>query len=299
MNKYMNTTKYVIFALSMILMLSIAQPVMAASNNADFQLSAQSAASCPVGDTMITATLKNLGSEADTYTITSDSGWVTIGNEVISLEGGEDKTFAIWIKPGIDAEAGEYSITFTAESDSGKYQDSIDFVVMMCHGIDITPGTDLVESCIGDTKTVDVIFSNTGKTKETFILTTSGGKFDTGSITIASGTEETAVLSIPVATREDTVIITAQSTTSYASDSAEIYVLSEGACYGIAVINIPPEINICKGDTAKIVITSKNTGFKTGTFELSTDAENAYFKNDEIELESKEVAETYLEISTE
>ena len=39
MNKYMNTTKYVIFALSMILMLSIAQPVMAASNNADFQLS--------------------------------------------------------------------------------------------------------------------------------------------------------------------------------------------------------------------------------------------------------------------
>ncbi|MEA2003476.1 MAG: hypothetical protein U9O53_00770 [archaeon] len=295
----MNTTKYVIFALSMILMLSLAQPVMAASNNADFQLSAQSAASCPVGDTMITATLKNLGSEADTYTITSDSNWVTIGNEVISLEGGEDKTFAIFIKPRIDAEAGEYSITFTAESDSGKYQDSIDFVVMMCHGIDITPGTDLIESCIGDTKTVEVTFSNTGKYDETFILTAEGRKFDTGSITIASGREETAVLSIPVATREDTVTIKAQSTTSYASDSADIYVLSEGACYGIAVINIPPEINICKGDTARIVITSKNTGFKTGTFELSTDAENAYFKNDEIKLESKEVAETYLEISTE
>ncbi len=294
----MKTIKYVIFALSMILMLSMAQPAMAASYNADFQLSTQSVASCPVEDTMITATLKNLGSDTDTYTITSDSGWVTIGNDVITLEGGETKTFAIWIKPGIDAEAGEYSITITAESDSGKYQDSIDFVVMKCHGIEITTETGLVESCIGDTETVEVTLSNTGKTEETFILTASAGKFDVSRITIASGAEKTAELSVPVASREDTVTITAQSATSYASGSAEIEVVSEGACYGIAVINIPPEVGICKGDTARIVITSKNTGYKTGTFELSTDAKDAYFKNDEIELESKEVAETYLEIST-
>jgi len=295
----MNTIKYVIFALSMILMLSIAQPVMAASDNADFQFNAQSVASCPVEDTMITATLKNLGSDTDTYVITSDSNWVTIGNDVISLDGGESKTFPMWIKPKIDAKSGEYTITVTAESDSGKYEDSIDFVVMKCYGVEVIPATDLVESCIGETKTVEVTFSNTGKTEETFILTSSAGKFDTGKITITSGREKTATLSIPVAKREETVRITAQSTTSYASGSAEIEVVSEGACYGIAVINIPPEINICKGDTAKIVITSKNTGYKTGTFELSTDMEDAYFKNDEIELESKEVAETYLEISTE
>ncbi len=295
----MKTIKYFIFALSMILMLSIAQPAMATSDNADFQLNAQYVASCPVEDTMITATLKNLGSDTDTYTITSNSDWVTIGNDVISLDGGESKTFPIWIKPKIDAKSGEYTITVTAESDSGKYEDSIDFVVMKCYGIEVTPATDLVETCIGDTKTVEITFSNTGKTEETFMLTASTGKFDTGSITIASGREKTATLSIPVASREDTVTITAQSTTSYASGSADIEVVSEGACYGIAIINIPPEVSICKGDTAKIVIISKNTGYKTGTFELSTDMEDAYFKNDEITLESKKLAETYLEISTE
>ncbi len=295
----MKTIKYVIFALSMILMLGMAQPVIAASDNADFQLNAQSAASCPVEDTMITATLKNLGSDTDTYTITSNSNWVTIGNDIITLDAGETKTFPIWIKPKIDAEAGEYSITVTAESDSGKYQDSIDFVVMKCYGIEITPNQYLVESCIGDTETVEVTFSNTGKTEETFILTATAGKFDAGMITIASGAEKSAELSVPVASREDTVTITAQSTTSYASDSADIEVVSEGACYGIAVLNIPPEVSICRGDSAKIVITTKNTGYKPGTFELSTDAENAYFKNDEMKLESKEVGETYLEISTE
>ncbi|MCK5289808.1 MAG: hypothetical protein KAJ56_02585, partial [Candidatus Aenigmarchaeota archaeon] len=295
----MNTIKYVIFALSMILMLSISQPVMAASDNADFQLNAQYEASCPVEDTRITATLKNLGSDTDTYTITSNSDWVTIGNDVITLDSGKYTTVYMWIKPKIDAESGEYTITVTAESDSGKYQDSIDFVVMKCYGIEVTPATDLVESCIGEKEEVEVTFSNTGKTEETFILTASNGKFDTSSITIASGREKTATLSILVAKREETVRITAKSTTTPAEGSADIEVVSEGACYSIAIINIPPEVSICKGDTTRIVIISKNTGYKTGTFELSTDMENAHFQKNEITLESKKTAETYLEISTE
>ncbi|NOQ55263.1 MAG: hypothetical protein GQ477_00490 [Nanohaloarchaea archaeon] len=297
----MKMNKYAFFALSIMIMLAMVQPVLGAEYDANLELSAQTAASCPVEDTMITATIKNLGTDTDRYTISSDSNWITIGNDIITLEAGRSKTFALWIKPAINAEQGQYTITLTATPDSDKdqkYEDSMDFIVMKCHGLEMTANTDKIDACIGETETVDIILSNTGKTEETFILTSTTGTFSTDRMTIASDTEKTATLSIPVAKNKEIVTINAQSTTSYATGTTEIEVVSEGACYSIAVLNIPPQITVCKGDTAKIVVTAKNTGYKTDTFTLSTDAENAYFNNEELELKSKEVKETYLEIST-
>ncbi|MBW6461475.1 MAG: hypothetical protein K0B07_00280 [DPANN group archaeon] len=298
----MKMNKYAFFALSIIIILVTLQPVFGADNNAALELSTQTAASCPVEDTMITATLKNLGTDTQRYKITSDSNWITIGNDIITLDAGKSKTFALWIKPAINAEDGQYTLTLTATPDSDrtkKYKDTINFIVMKCHGIELSPETELVEACIGDTKTVDITFSNTGKTEETFILKSSTGTFGTNTITIKSNSEKTKTLSIPVAKNKETVIIQAQSTTSYATATADIEVVSEGACYGIAVLNIPPKTTVCKGDSAKIVVTTKNTGYKTETFTLSTDTPNAYFNKNELELKSKEVADTYLEISTE
>ena len=298
----MTINKYAFIALSIIIMLATVQPVFGADYNAALELSTQTAASCPVEDTMITATLKNLGTDTERFTIGSDSDWITIGNEIITLDAGKSKTFALWIKPAIDAENGQYAITLTATPDSDKdtkYEDSMDFVVMKCYGIDMSPATELIEACIGETETVDIILSNTGKTEETFILTSTTGTFDTNTVTIPSNGEKTATLSIPVAKNRETVTIKAQSTTSYATEAIDIEVVSEGACYGIAVLNIPPQLTVCKGDSAKIVVTAKNTGYKTDTFKLSTDTQDAYFNNEDLELTSKEVAETYLEISTE
>ncbi|MCK5594327.1 MAG: hypothetical protein KAI18_03730, partial [Candidatus Aenigmarchaeota archaeon] len=278
----MKMNKYAFFALSIMIMLAMVQPVLGTDYNAALELSAQTAASCPIEDTMITATIKNLGTETDRYTITSDSGWITIGNEIIILDAGRSKTFALWIKPAIDAEQGQYTITLTATPDSDKdqkYEDNMDFVVMKCHGVEITAATGQIDACIGETETVDITLSNTGKTEETFILTSTTGTFDTDRLTITSNDEKTATLSIPVAKSKETVTIKAQSTTSYATGTTEVEVVSEGACYGIAVLNIPPQMTVCKGDTAKIVVTAKNTGYKTETFTLATDTENAYFNN--------------------
>lgn len=297
----MEMNRYAFFALSIIIMLAMVQPVLGTDYNAALELSAQTAASCPIEDTMITATIKNLGTETDRYTITSDSGWITIGNDIIILDAGRSKTFALWIKPAIDAEQGQYTITLTATPDSDKnqkYEDSMDFVVMKCHGVEITAATGQIDACIGETETVDITLSNTGKTEETFILTSTTGTFDTDRLTITSNDEKTATLSIPVAKSKEVVTIKAHSTTSYATGTTEVEVVSEGACYGIAVLNIPPQMTVCKGDTAKIVVTTKNTGYKTDKFTLSTDAEDAYLKNEEMDLASKEVAETYLELST-
>ncbi len=297
----MKMNKYAFFALSIMIMLAMVQPVLGADYNAALELNAQTAASCPIEDTMITATIKNLGTDTDRYTITSDSDWITIGNDIITLDAGRSKTFALWIKPAIDAEDGQYAITLTATPDSDKdqkYEDSMDFAVLKCHGVEITAATGQIDACIGETETVDITLSNTGKTEETFILTSTTGTFDTDRLTITSNGEKTATLSIPVAKSKETVTINAQSTTSYAAGTTEVEVISEGACYGIAVLNITPQMTVCEGETANIVLTAKNTGYKTETFTLATDTENAYFNNEELELESKEVAETYLEIST-
>ncbi|MEA3229930.1 MAG: hypothetical protein U9P44_03370, partial [archaeon] len=241
--------------------------------------------------------------KTETYTITSSySKWVTIGNNKITIDSGKSETFAVWIKPGMDAEAGQHVITLTAIPDSDKstkYEDSLDLIIMKCHALEIIPEKDIFESCIGETKILNLIISNTGKTEEAVILSSSTGSSDTEYIRIPSDEEKTVTLSIPVASNEEIITVEARSTTSYASATTQIKIVSEGACYGIAVLNIPPEISVCKEDTAKIAITTKNTGYKTGTFKLSTDIENAYFKKEEQTLESKEVAETYLEISTE
>ncbi len=298
----METKRYALLAFSLMMILALAQPVFGAGHNADFQLSADSLASCPVEDTMITATLKNLGTETDTYRISSDSEWVTIGNDVITLDGGQETTFAVWIKPRIDSDSGDYTITLTATPDSDKsmsYKSSLDFVVMRCHGIEMASSKDTIRSCVGETEQVDITLKNTGKTEETFYLGSDMGTFESNTVSVGSGSKKEVTLSVPIVSTEGTVTVTAESASSYVSDSIEISIEADGACYGVAVLNMPSKVSICKGDTVEIEVNAKNTGYKEDEYSLSTDIEDAYFQVEDLTLDSKDTKSTDLIVSTE
>ncbi|MBW6451142.1 MAG: hypothetical protein K0B02_00240 [DPANN group archaeon] len=289
---------YVVSAMLLAIFL-ISGTVSATNYAADFTLDVNALSLCPTGSSQVTGIIKNLGTDDDTYTITSSSNWIIIAPDKPTITAGARENIYMYLNPKIDANPGIYTITIKVQPKSDisrTYTQEITLTVMNCHGVSITPKTFEYEGCVGEDITPTFEITNTGKSEESFILCTDN-KICSNTITIDSGKTKDMTLTIPLTSNFEVLDTTVQSITSYAKDSAKIQLEATAVCYSVAVLTTPLEKTVCKGDVAQFDIIIKNIGGKEDSFLISRDIYST-IDNDKLFILSKDTAKTQISIPT-
>lgn len=269
---------------------------LAADYEADFYLNTKDVELCPSGTVEVIGYLKNMGSNEDVYTISSKNAWVTLAPDKVKLMPNEESKIYFYITPAFNAEAGIYSIEMVVESKNVKKTDTLTVSVIKCHAVDVKATNTQLTSCVGDLVEVGVDITNLGKNDEEFKICSSKTACITETVLIKTGDTQHIVFITPVTRDYEKVEVKAESATSYAKDSAFVEIIADKNCDGVAILNMPPEASVCKGDAATFDVTVKNTGLKDGVFTITKNY--GVLEQTTVTLASKEYMETTLTINS-
>lgn len=258
-----------------------------------FTLNTNNVEMCPSGTTQIIGVVRNTGENDDVYYITSDSEWVTLAPDKLTVGAGEEENVYVYITPEYSAEAGNYKIGITVKSEKTTDFEEISLDLLNCHGVELVPENFTKTGCLGDDVTINIDIKNTGKNLETFLIETSKGELSETGLAVNSDETKTIKLTVPVTTEEETVKVKARSElkTSYASDEIEIKIVGDD-CYFAELTAISETQTVCKNEEGNFVFVIKNTGKAEDTFVLNTDA--GVLSNDKISLIPEEAKEFVL-----
>ena len=144
----------------------------AAQYSADLQLTTLTSELCPYTTVQVLGHLANNGESPDSYAITSDSPWIKIAPDTITLNKGETANVYIYITPTLAA-AGQYPLKININSKNGaKDIETISLNLLRCHGVTLASKTTTQSSCIGEKASFPVDITNAGKYSETFDIIT-------------------------------------------------------------------------------------------------------------------------------
>lgn len=253
----------------LMVMLMIVPEALATDESTNLNLETNDLKVGPCVATMIKGTIENTGENKDTYILDSNSNWITIAPNKVTLDSGESEIIRFFITPSCYAEPGEYTIDITAESDNSKDTETITVDVLRIHSVTIDTITTKTE-CIGDKLTFDIDISNIGKTEETFKITTTTGITEKDEVTIGSGETKTVTLDIIVTAEKKTIEFNVKSTTSYAQDSKTLQIIGAN-CYSEEVSITPISKTMCIKESSDFTLSIKNTGTKEDTYSITTD----------------------------
>ena len=195
------------------------------------------ASSCPCTAIEFRVEFTNLYQKADTFRLSLDLpiGWSTNQAFVqpdIMLDTGESETIPVYVTPPCDAKVGVNQITLNARSalTANELSKSLNVETMKCYFASIDTDTTYRDVCLesDDGKTFDIKVMNEGKFVESYRLTSdvSWAMFSDSSVSIEPGREKSVsvVLNPPEGmTGVQSVILYADSLTSYSSTSEEIF----------------------------------------------------------------------------
>ena len=235
-------------------------------------------------------TITNYGGVTEVYDITSNIG--TIIDKQVTLDSDESKTITI----AIDAVTEKQTIQITAKSKTSyaTVTETMEITGINCYNSKIQTTPETKTMCVDESSTYTVEIQNLGTKDDTYTLSTDFGELDTASVDIVAGETKTATLTV-LPTDLGTYDININANSLHSDMNSKVR-LSAINCKGIAVLTIPPEMTVCKGTTARYMITMKNTGSREDTFNITST--KGIVSEDIITIGSGEIKNTYVEIDT-
>ncbi|NOR85935.1 hypothetical protein GQ473_07525 [archaeon] len=235
-------------------------------------------------------TITNYGGVTEIYDITSTTG--TLLDKQVTLDADESKTITI----AIDATKEKQIVEITAQSRTSyaTAKETMDISGINCYNSKIQTTPETKTMCVEESSTYTVKIENLGTKDDTYTLSTDFGELDTETINIGAGETKTATLTVQP--KDMGVYDINVNAKSLHSDMNSKVRLSAINCKGIAVLTIPPEMTVCKGTTARYMITMKNTGSKEDTFNITST--KGIVSENIISIGSGEIKNTYIEIDT-
>lgn len=232
---------------------------------------------CPTSSAKYAVDITNPGNAQDTYTVSVDKPWSTVAPSTVQVAGGDTETAFVWLQPPQNMQPGTYNFEVrVASSNTGETTTATGTLeVLSCRNVELSVDQPSQNVCRGETATYNVQVTNEGRAEETYTLSASAGALSQNQVTLAPGESTTVQLSA-LSDREAsrTLTVTAESTTSFASDSIDVEFTAE-KCKSVDLFLTPSEKTVCEEEPAEYKITVQNTGRVQDTYSLSTNVESA------------------------
>ncbi|MFB6265521.1 MAG: hypothetical protein ABEI07_00375 [Candidatus Nanohaloarchaea archaeon] len=257
-----------------LLVLVFALIPLTAAGSPQLSVEVGSGQACVTESGSYTILLSNPGPAADRYEIRVDSPWkdsVTLSQSTVRVESGGTASVFLWIQVPKDASRGEHSFSVTARSsNTGKTTGSGEEIeVLSCRSVSLDPEEKVRKVCRVGEAVYRFEVDNTGQVEETYRLSAESGKLSKERITLEPGEDKRVRLT--VSSREAvnrTIRVTAESTSSYASDTASVRFVAE-ECRGVDVTVAPQNVSVCRSDTLSLTASITNTGRITDRYRVS------------------------------
>ncbi len=260
----MKNAAIISFAIALALM-----PVFAgASAGMGFVLDTSEAKLCSCGTVQVTGTLES--DVKGVYTIHSDSKWVTVAPDTVSLGAGESVPVYVYITPDCTSPPKDYALDINAKSDAGlSASQQITTTILQCHNVALNVYPSVGSACLGEPAHFTVNVTNNGKASEDFTISTTSGTLQTEKITLERGQTKTIKLDIPVNDTKSEVTVSVQSASTYAGNSKTL-VLNGIGCYSAGLALAPESKSVCLKDTANYSVMLKNTGVREDSYQIDS-----------------------------
>ena len=213
---------------------------------------------CAGTDAGYTLYIDNLGTKADTFTITGPS-WITPGQSTIEVASRERKTVGITASP---QGRGDIKMDVTVASlhhPAAASVASASLVAMDCRSVAVSISPSGKTVCRGESAQFVAKVENTGTVLTAFTIDSSSGTPEDRKLVLAPGETRNVVIDTGPAASAGTRVITVQAYDGDVSDedSATLTVVN---CYDASLAVIPHETSACAGDVMELKAEVKNTG---------------------------------------
>lgn|GEM_PF-1824021 len=244
-------------------------PVFAsASAGMSFTLSTGEAKLCSCSTTQITGTLISGG--YCVYTLKSDSKWITIAPDTITLGPDESTPVYIYLTTDCTSPPKDYPIEITVRSDAGLTETKeIIATVLPCHNVDVKVSPTDATTCLEESAHFSLNVTNNGKADEEFIVSTSEGTLETERVYLGRNETRTIGLDVPANDTQKEAVILVRSASTYASASKTVKV-SGINCHSAALAVSPLEKTVCLGEPVNYSVSLKNTGIRKNEFQINS-----------------------------
>ncbi|MDY6773864.1 MAG: hypothetical protein SVS85_01575 [Candidatus Nanohaloarchaea archaeon] len=228
-------------------------------------VSTGSGQTCPTGSGSYALKIYNPGPARDTYEVDVSTPWKgssTLSSSSVMVPPEETETVYLWIQAPKTASPGDYSFTVhLRSSNTGKtVQKSGEITVLSCRSVSVTPEKDMRTACRTEEAVYTFEVDNKGKVEETYTLSSSYGTLSRNTLTLQPGEEEEVELTVSSGESTNRSIeFRAESTTSYASDTASVRFVAE-KCRGVSLSVAPDSAEVCSSDTVLVTASVTNTG---------------------------------------
>lgn len=244
-------------------------PVFAsASAGMSFTLSTGEAKLCSCSTAQITGTLTSGG--YGVYTLKSDSKWITIAPDTISLGPDESTSVYVYMTTDCTSPPKDYPIEITARSDAGLTETKqLTATILPCHNVELKVSPTDAEACLEESAHFSLNATNNGKADEEFIVSTSTGTLETERVYLGRSETKTIGLDIPANDTQKEAVILIRSASTYAAASKTVKV-SGISCHSAALAVSPEEKTVCLGDSVNYSVLLKNTGTRKDEFRINS-----------------------------
>ncbi len=235
--------------------------------------------------------ISNMGLTSETYTITSTSG--ILEKDEITVE--SEETEKVTLTVPVTTEKQTIDVNVKSTTSYAEDSKTLQILAVSCYSqaASITPESKTM--CIKESSDFTITVRNTGTKEDTYTVTTDFGELSSQTLIIDAQSETKVKLTV---SPQDMGQYTANIKVASAHETTELQVtINAQSCKGVAVITIPKEKTVCKGENAEYSVTLKNIGKTEDTLALSTTM--GELSETEITIEAGDTAEVLLTIPTE
>jgi uncharacterized membrane protein len=217
------------------------------------------ASTCLGGSAKFVLTLINLGTESDSYDISSPE-WVVPSQESAMALPGEEKSIGFFAFPELEGET-----TFDIDIKSQNYPKLKKTVTGSieaeeCRGLAIIVSPASQEACRDETVVFEVTVKNTGMVSDTYDLETDLGTLGKNKASIEPGEIEEIDLTIETEELEfGETLVTVRGESGEVSDQNSVS-LTVKNCYSAEFGISPEKTDVCRGDEINYTLVLKNVG---------------------------------------
>ncbi len=235
----------------------------------DILINQHDVSTCPAGGgQMLFATMKNTGTNTDSYRLTADRDWVVMPE--VTLAPGEEQRVGILIAIG-DPEVlpGTYNLELEFHSARSKnvFKDNIIVKTLDCPGVVLEPASKAFSGCMGEIITARLIMKNLGNVADSFIVESTGGALSNESIVLESGEVKEVYLYVTPAEGDEEITVSVKSAVSYARASTSM-VFNGRDCYSFELSLEPEYVRACVEDGADFAVRITNTGERKDVYSI-------------------------------
>ncbi|MCK5333117.1 MAG: hypothetical protein KAJ24_01290, partial [Candidatus Aenigmarchaeota archaeon] len=241
----------------------------------DILINQHEVSTCPAGGgQMLFATMKNTGTNIDSYRLTADRDWVVMPE--ITLAPGEEQRVGILVAigdPEILPGTYELELEFHSARSASAFKDTIIVKTLDCPGVVLEPSSRAFSGCMGEEIAVRLIVKNLGNVVDTFDITSTNGILSNDSIVLGSGDVKEVYLYVTPAEGSEEITVSVKSVVSYARASTAI-VFTGRDCYSFELSLEPEYVRACVEDGADFAVRITNTGEREDVYSIGSNIGN-------------------------